>query len=101
VISDCRFPNEIKAIKAAGGIVIRVTRGPEPYWYDHAMAANQQVQSAVAYMLSQKVHPSEWAWIGTAFDAVIDNNADGLDNLYRQVKDLVLNLLVATDGPSV
>jgi len=92
VISDCRFPNEIKAIKAAGGIVIRVTRGPEPYWYDHAMAANQQVQSAVAYMVAQKVHPSEWAWIGTKFDAVIDNNADGLDNLYRQIKDLVLNL---------
>ena len=95
VISDCRFPNEIKAIKAAGGIVIRVTRGPEPYWYDHAMAANQQVQSAVAYMIAQKVHPSEWAWIGTKFDAVVDNNADGLDNLYGQVKDLILSLQAA------
>jgi hypothetical protein len=27
VISDCRFPNEIKAIKAQGGIVVRVIRG--------------------------------------------------------------------------
>ena len=30
VISDCRFPNEIKSIKDAGGMVIRVKRGPEP-----------------------------------------------------------------------
>jgi hypothetical protein len=28
--------------------------------------------------------PSEWAWIGTKFDAVIDNNADGLDPLFAQ-----------------
>jgi hypothetical protein len=30
VISDCRFPNEIAAIKRAGGLVIRVHRGPDP-----------------------------------------------------------------------
>ena len=29
VISDCRFPNEIKAIKNTGGRVIRVVRGAE------------------------------------------------------------------------
>jgi hypothetical protein len=33
VISDCRFPNEIAAIKRAGGTVIRVHRGPDPDWY--------------------------------------------------------------------
>jgi hypothetical protein len=95
VITDVRFPNEIKAIKNAGGIVIRVVRGAEPYWYESAVAANQQVQSAVAYMLAQNVHPSEWAWIGTKFDAVIDNNANGLDPLFAQVRDLVQDLQVA------
>jgi hypothetical protein len=92
VITDVRFPNEIQAVRNAGGVVIRVVRGPEPYWYEHAIAANQQVQSAVAYMLSQNIHPSEWAWIGTDFDAVLDNNADGLDSLYCQVRDLVQDL---------
>jgi hypothetical protein len=38
VISDCRFPNEIRAIKQAGGIVVRVVRGPEPEWYDAAVS---------------------------------------------------------------
>jgi hypothetical protein len=42
-----------------------------------------------------EVHPSEWAWIGTDFDAVIDNNADGLDPLFAQVKNLVTNPLAA------
>jgi len=100
VITDVRFPNEIQAVRNAGGIVIRVVRGPEPYWFESAIAANQQVQSAVAYMQAQNIHPSEWAWIGTKFDAVIDNNANGLDPLFAQVKDLVLNLQAAKANQS-
>ena len=98
VISDCRFPNEIKSIKNAGGIVIRVVRGPEPKWYALAEKVNRGPTRNTEWALSKarleeyKVHASETAWIGTRFDAVIDNNADGLDNLYSQVKDLVLNL---------
>ena len=30
VITDCRFPNELKAIRKAGGICISVSRGPKP-----------------------------------------------------------------------
>ena len=101
VISDCRFPNEIKAIKSAGGIVIRVTRGPEPVWYKLAEKVNQVPTQNNKWRQSKNqleaygVHASETAWVGTEFDAVIDNNADGLDNLYRQIKDLVLNLQVS------
>jgi hypothetical protein len=47
------------------------------------------------------IHPSETAWIGTEFDAVIDNNADGLDPLFAQVKDLVLSLQDARPDPVV
>jgi hypothetical protein len=92
VISDCRFPNEIAAIKRAGGIVIRVTRGAEPDWYDTALGANAGIVPEQELLKQLGVHASETAWIGTNFDAVIDNNADGLDNLYRQVKDLVQDL---------
>lgn len=94
VITDVRFPNEIEAVRNAGGIVIRVVRGPEPEWYDLAVTTNQGTfnHMATAY---PEVHPSEWAWIGTKFDAIIDNNADGLDPLFAQVKDLVLSLQAA------
>ena len=96
VISDCRFPNEIAAIKRAGGIVIRVTRGPEPTWYNIAGRANSGSEIDKLALERLGVHASETAWIGTKFDAVIDNNADGLDNLYQQVKNLVQVHLDAT-----
>ena len=106
VISDCRFPNEIKAIKNAGGIVIRVVRGPEPEWFKLAEAVNRGPTGNTEWRLSKnrleeyKIHASETAWVGTEFDAVIDNNADGLDNLYRQVKNLVPIPLDATESHS-
>jgi hypothetical protein len=98
VISDCRFPNEIKAIKDAGGVVIRVVRGPEPEWYKLAETVNLGPTRNTTWRLSKNelekhnIHASETAWIGTDFDAVIDNNEDGLDTLYQQVKHLVVNL---------
>jgi hypothetical protein len=95
VITDVRFPNEIRALRNAGGIVIRVVRGPEPEWYDMAERANRGDEEASRLLPRFAIHPSETAWIGTEFDAVIDNNSDGLDNLYRQVKNLVQDLLVA------
>jgi hypothetical protein len=98
VISDCRFPNEIRAIKAAGGIVIRVVRGPEPAWFELAQTVNQGPTRNTKWRLSKNeletynIHASETAWIGTDFDAVLDNNQEGLDNLYKQVADLLNQL---------
>jgi hypothetical protein len=100
VITDVRFPNEIAAVRNAGGIVIRVVRGPEPEWFELAVAANQQVYPAMIMMQEKGIHPSEWAWIGTEFDAVIDNNANGLDPLFAQVKRLVLSLQPAREDQS-
>jgi hypothetical protein len=90
VISDCRFPNEIKAIRNQGGIVLRVVRGPEPEWYDLAVESNsgQFNHMKTAY---PDVHASETAWVGTEFDAVLDNNGT-LDQLYKQVNDLLQDL---------
>jgi hypothetical protein len=100
VISDCRFPNEIKSIKAAGGIVIRVARGAEPEWYDAAVSANRGPDGNVSWALSRaklerlNVHASESSWVGTEFDAEVDNNSS-MDHLLNQINDLVLDLRVA------
>lgn len=97
VISDCRFPNEIVAIKRAGGIVIRVHRGPDPDWYTFAETVNRGPERNIEWSWAKtqldnfQIHASETAWIGTNFDAIIDNNAS-MDHLYAQVNDLVLNL---------
>ena len=93
VISDCRFPNEIAAIKSAGGRVIRVVRGPDPDWYPFALTVNEGQKNITwsrAKMQLEKfnIHASETAWIGTEFDAVVENNAS-LDDLYQQINGLV------------
>jgi len=90
VISDVRFPNEIASIRNAGGIVIRVVRGEEPTWYGVAQAANQHPQPNASSEILGKlgIHISETAWVGTKFDAVIDNNGT-IEELYNQVKNLV------------
>ena len=91
VISDCRFPNEIKSIKAAGGIVVRVVRGPEPEWYDAAVSMNKGSNGNMSWALSKqkienlKIHASETAWVGTEFDHVFDNNGT-IEDLYTQIK---------------
>lgn len=99
VISDCRFPNEIKAIKNAGGVVVRVKRGDEPDWYDAAVSANKGPDGNATWSLSRlkleqlKIHASETAWVGTQFDHILTNNST-IDDLFKQV-DLVLDVVQA------
>ena len=106
VISDCRFPNEIQAIRNAGGIVVRVIRGPEPEWYDDCVVMNRGPVRNLSWALSRErmertgIHASETAWVGTEFDVVIDNNGT-MDDLYRQINDLVQDLQASKVNPDV
>ena len=78
VISDTRFQNEIKTIKAHGGIVVLVKRGPIP--------TREEMQK-------QGVHQSEWDWIGSDFDYIIDNTSSleglnaNIDQFIHQLQD--------------
>lgn len=100
VISDCRFPNEIAAIKNSGGQVVRVVRGPEPAWYSAAVSVNRGPNGNSSWSLSKKrlaslaIHASETAWVGHQFDQVLDNNGS-LDHLYQQVIGLIQDLPAA------
>lgn len=87
VLPDTRFPNEIEMLHSIGAKVWRVRRGPDPEWYDLAKAANDPMflHAPEAHDEMEKigVHHSEWAWIGSKFDAVIlnDSSIDELKNL--------------------
>jgi hypothetical protein len=102
VISDCRFPNEIKSIKDAGGIIAWVQRGELPDWYQTALDANAGSNVAMNDLKMKKIHASETAWIGTDFDIILDNNGT-IDSLYQQVKQVITSpeqdLPVATERP--
>jgi hypothetical protein len=88
VISDCRFPNEIASIRRAGGQVIWVKRGELPIWYHLAVKANEGDLNSQKMLVDIGVHVSETAWVGTDFDAVVDNNGT-VEDLYKQITRLI------------
>jgi len=85
IIPDCRFPNEVRTIRNLGGEVWWVKRGPNPNWYDRAVNANVNHDTADKIWLVQNVHASEWSWVGTEFDNVIENNGP-LDLLKYRIR---------------
>jgi hypothetical protein len=88
VISDVRFPNEIKAIHNAGGKVIWVQRGELPSWHIMAGKANNGDTFAAEKLKALGVHASETAWVGKDIDYTIQNNSS-IDDLFEQIKNLV------------
>jgi hypothetical protein len=100
VISDVRFPNEIKAIHNAGGLVIRVKRGEDPVWFDAAYSVNRGPNGNPTWSISKskleslKIHASETSWVGGNIDYVINNDTT-IDELFSSIKNLVEDRLDA------
>jgi hypothetical protein len=83
VISDVRFKNEVAMLKNLGAICVEVVRGERPTWYDMAIDGN------VDMLEDMGIHRSEYDWIGTKFDNVLNNNGT-LDDLYSQIEQLIV-----------
>lgn len=94
VISDVRFPNEIKAIHNAGGIVIRVKRGDDPAWFQAAEDFNKGPVGNAKWSLSKSkldqlnVHASEYSWVGGNIDETVYNNSS-IDDMFGQIEVLI------------
>jgi hypothetical protein len=93
VITDCRFPNELDAIKNANGITIRVERGRKPSWYETALEFQKGVRHfgwAMARDRLEKggIHASEYSSVGLDYDFVIDNNGT-IEQLHDKIKSVV------------
>jgi rhodanese-related sulfurtransferase len=95
VISDCRFPNEFKAIQNTGGKIIRVKRGDDPEWFKIAEIVNRGPEYDFRWdnyktiMDSYNIHHSEWAWAGLDYAATLENNGT-VDELYNQINSLII-----------
>jgi hypothetical protein len=98
VIADVRFRNEIKFIQSKGGFVVRVKRGPDPEWYNDAIAANIDAKNTDEYMKRVEalgrmdevhhIHYSEWAWIGQIMDYEL-HNIGTVTSLEGDVKHMI------------
>lgn len=73
LVADCRFPNEVEAIKKAGGLVIKLNRNP--YNSDHA--------SEVA--LDTELYDQ------SNFDLVINNHNLSINQQNKLIHDFLIN----------
>lgn len=90
VITDCRFINELNAIKNAGGITVRTCRGPNPVWLESARVLNTSANQAQRELATNQlkhynVHASEYSSVGLDYDYQLDNNGT-IDSLHQQLE---------------
>jgi len=96
VITDCRFSNEVNAIKAAGGTTCRVIRGENPIWYQSAVDYNKGPNGNAGWAVGKRVldtnnvHASEYSSVGLKYDHYLKNDGTIID-LHDQINQL-LNL---------
>ena len=82
VISDTRFPNEIKRIKECGGVILLVKRFKDPDWFTSYVEGNIEPKG---------IHSSEYMWAKSEFDYVIENNGS-LEELNEKVDSFIHRL---------
>jgi hypothetical protein len=93
VITDCRFTNELVAIKNAGGVTMRTHRGANPEWYQYAEIYNTvqnagQRELCMAKLKYYNVHASEYSSVGLKYDVHLDNNGT-IDDLHKQIESVI------------
>jgi len=93
VITDCRFANELTAIKNAGGITARTHRGVDPEWLEFARILNTTESEASKIHCKEQlekfnVHASEYSSVGLDYDFHIDNNST-IDELHKQIESVI------------
>jgi hypothetical protein len=87
VVTDVRFENEINYIHDNGGIVIRVKRGSDPLWFDTLLKC-KLYSDKKKFMLHERVHESEWNWVGANFNYTIENNGT-IQDLGKEVEKVL------------
>lgn len=93
VITDCRFANEVTAIKNAGGITLRTHRGEDPDWIELASILNTTTSEAakiecLRVLEKMNIHASEYSSVGLDYDYHIDNNGT-IDHLHKQMESII------------
>lgn len=93
VISDCRYPNELTAIKQKDGKVIRIERGPKPAWYQHAVIYSRGPDAPGWDIAAQRLkelgaHSSEYSSVGFDYDYIIENNGT-INELHQKIKSII------------
>lgn len=96
IITDCRFPNEIKMIRENNGIIVEVQRNL-PEWYWDAYKYNILIESGETPMippnLQHTVHSSEYGWVGINHPDYIVENTSTIEHLHEQANNILSQIL--------
>lgn len=81
VITDCRFENEVNALKDLGGKILYVSRGTPPAWAEDARAGS---------LCPPSIHITDWNVyaLQRLADGTIDNSGS-LEDLYALVEKVM------------
>ena len=82
VITDVRFPNEIKMIRENNGMLLWVKRGELPTWYNCAVHTPESMP-----VIYPNVHASEYMWLNQGPFICMDNN-ENITQLHQKVDAL-------------
>jgi len=81
VVSDCRFPNEIKMLKDLGFKLIHIKRNL-PTWFN-------EFKSGLDSENSKLLHESETSWIRENFEYKINNQTNNLDEFNQLINEFM------------
>lgn len=107
ICTDCRFPNEVQAIKERNGIVIRINRriykntipnnevlnSPRPLDLGEYYKYDKEQDVWCDELVEQSTHESETALDNSEFDYVIDNNKD-IPHLIEEVRKMLVHFKI-------
>jgi len=89
IISDCRFPNEIKMLRNLGCKIINIQRNL-PLWFD-------KYKSGIDCKEALELHESEISWIREDFDYIITNNFETKElfefEINKFIKENIIKIL--------
>jgi hypothetical protein len=87
VITDCRFPSEINAIRQKGGIIIRIIR-TLPVWYDIGKDASLGCPKSIKKCKELGIHPSEYEHLSENENYTIYNDGT-VEELKRKIDKII------------
>ena len=80
VITDCRFPNELKTLNKYNATIIQIYRGNLPEWFNDVKLGKREPP--------KELHESETSWIKEPFDYIIKNNGTIIE-LENEIKNII------------
>lgn len=88
IITDMRFPNELRAVKARDGLTLRVNRPKSESHRMIIMDASTEDRSKDV-VIEAKEHPSETSLDNAKFDYTIENTGT-IEELVEKVKEILI-----------